>query len=73
MTKHKLTLIFLILILILTFLAIYSAIEFQKSTTETIEWQSAKFMLTAKTKLFGISILLSILGYIFLRKKINKT
>ena len=73
MTKRKLTLIFLILILILILLAIYSGIEFQKITTESMEWQSARFRITDKTKIFGIGILLSILGYIILRKKISKT
>jgi uncharacterized membrane protein YjdF len=73
MTKRKLTFIFIILILLLIFLAIYSGIEFQKITTETMEWQSAKFKITDKTKIFGIGILLSILGYIILRKKISKT
>jgi hypothetical protein len=71
MTKRKLTFIFLILILILFFLTIYSGIEFHKSTTETMEWQSAKFRITDKTKIFGIGILLSIIGYITLRKRIN--
>ncbi len=73
MTKRKLTFIFIILILLLIFFAIYSGIEFQKITTETMEWQSAKFKITDKTKIFGIGILLSILGYIILRKKISKT
>ncbi len=72
MTKRKLTLIFVILILLLIFLTVYSGIEFQKITTETMEWQSARFRITDKTKIFGIGILLSILGYIILRKKISK-
>lgn len=72
MTKRKLTLIFVILILLLIFLTVYSGIEFQKITTETLEWQSARLRITDKTKIFGIGILLSILGYIILRKKISK-
>jgi hypothetical protein len=71
MTKRKLNLIFLILILILISMAIYSGIEFGKSTTDTMEWQSAKFRITTKTKIFGIGVILSILSFIILGKKVT--
>ncbi len=73
MAKRKLTLIFIILILFLIAMAIYSAIVFQETTTETMKWQTVYFRITNETKVFGIGIFLSILVYTILRNRISKT
>lgn len=69
MTKKRLNLFFLTLLLILIFSFIYSGIEYQESVTETMKWQSGKYSLTDNTILIGMGIIVSIIIYLILRTR----
>ncbi|MBG7612359.1 hypothetical protein IU405_08875 [Polaribacter sp. BAL334] len=70
MKKAYFNLIFLILIIILFLLFIYSGIEITESKTETMEWKGGRFILTDLTKVIGILLILTLPIYVFLKRGI---
>ena len=73
MKKAYFNLIFLILIIILFLLFIYSGIEITESKTETMEWKGGRFILTDFTKVIGILLILTLPIYVFFKKRYYST
>ncbi|MCB0745688.1 MAG: hypothetical protein KDC67_17425 [Ignavibacteriae bacterium] len=69
MKKTYFNLTFLILIIALFSLFVYSGIEIIESKTETMEWKGGRFIMTDLTKIIGILLILTLPTYIFLKKK----
>jgi hypothetical protein len=69
MKKAYFNLIFLMLIIVLISLFVYSGLEITETRTETMAWKSGKFILTDLAKVIGILLVLSLLVYFFLKKK----
>ena len=69
-TTH-LKLITALIILILITLFIYFGLNVQNEISETMNWTSGKFSLNTKSKIAGSGIILTILIYIILKRKIS--
>jgi len=70
MKKAYFNLTFLILIIVLFSLFVYSGIEITESKTETMEWKGGRFIMTDLTKIIGILLILTLPTYSFLKKKV---
>ncbi len=73
MKKVYFNLTFLILIIVLLSLFVYSGIEITESKTETMEWKSGRFIMTDLTKLIGFLLIMTLPAYVFLKKKYYTT
>jgi hypothetical protein len=73
MEKAYFNLTFLILIIILFSLFVYSGIEIIESKTETMEWKGGRFIMTDLTKVIGILLILTLPTYVYLKKKYYST
>ena len=73
MKKAYFNLTFLILIIGLISLFVYSGIEITYSKTETMEWKGGRFVRTDLTKVIGIFLMLTLPTYGFLKKKYYST
>ncbi len=69
MTKTYFNLIFIILIITLIFLLVYSSWNYSETVTETMVWKSGKFEITNKTKLIGIILVMIFPAYFILKRK----
>ena len=69
MKKQYFNLIFLISVIVLISLFVYSVLEITETRTETMAWKSGKFSLTNLTKIIGILLILALPIYFFLKKK----
>jgi hypothetical protein len=69
MKKAYFNLIFLISIIVLISLFVYSGLKITETRTETMAWKSVKFILTDWTIFIGILLVLSLPMYFFLKKK----
>jgi hypothetical protein len=68
MKKAYFNLTFLILIVVLISLFVYSGLEITETKTETMAWKSGRFILTDLTKVIGILLVLTLPTYVFLKK-----
>jgi hypothetical protein len=68
MKKVYFHLTFLVLIIALISLFLYSGIEIIETRTETMAWKGGRFILTDLTKVMGLLIILTIPLYIFFGK-----
>ncbi|GGZ94250.1 hypothetical protein GCM10007028_35700 [Algibacter mikhailovii] len=73
MKKAYFNLTFLILIIILFSLFVYSGIEIIVSKTETMEWKGGRFIMTDLTKVIGVLLILTLPTYVYLKKKYYTT
>jgi len=69
MKKVYFNLTFLILIIALISLFVYSGLEITETRTETMAWKSGKFILNDLTKILGILLALTLPLYFILKKK----
>jgi hypothetical protein len=69
MKKPYFNLIFLILIIVLISLFVYSGLEITETKTETMAYKSGKFILTDFTKDIGVLLVLTYPIYFLLKKR----
>ena len=69
MKKSYFNLIFLVLIFVLIILFMLSGLKITQSKTETMAWNSIKFILTDLTKTAGVLLILTLSLYFFLKRK----
>lgn len=73
MKKAYFNLAFLILIIILFSLFVYSGMEIFEGKSENMEWKTGRFIMTDLTKVIGILLVLTLPTYVFLKKKYYST
>jgi hypothetical protein len=70
MKKTYFNLLFIVLIITLLVLFLYSGLNYSERVTETMMWKSGKFKITNNTKFIGIILVLCLPTYFILKKKI---
>ena len=73
MKKSYFNLTFLILIIVLFSLFVYSGIEIIESKTENMAWKGGRFIMTDLTKAIGVLLVLTLPTYFFLKKRYYPT